>query len=73
LRFPHFVQGLAPRSDDGVTVRYLFLRFLADRSGGAAIEYGLIAAGISCVIVGSVQKIGLSLKADFTSLQSSLK
>jgi pilus assembly protein Flp/PilA len=33
-------------------VRSLILRFLGDKSGATAIEYGLIAAGVSLVIIG---------------------
>jgi pilus assembly protein Flp/PilA len=35
--------------------------FLKDESGATAIEYGLIAAGISIVIIASVNAIGSSL------------
>jgi pilus assembly protein Flp/PilA len=66
------VEGLAP-PDNGVPVPKLVARFLADRSGSTAIEYGLIAAAIACVIIGSVQKVGTNLKNNFTSLQNALK
>ena len=36
-------------------------RFLKDRSGASAIEYGLIATLISIVIVGSVTIVGANL------------
>jgi len=51
----------------------LFLRFLADESGATAIEYGLIAAGISLAIIAVVNGIGSSLNTKFTSLNTSLK
>ena len=60
-------------SDDGVPVPELLARFLRDQSGSTAIEYGLIAAAIACVIIGSVQKVGTNLKNNFTSLQNALK
>jgi pilus assembly protein Flp/PilA len=49
------------------------LQFLADQSGAAAIEYGLIAAGISLAIIGTVNGIGSNLNAKFTAINSSLK
>jgi pilus assembly protein Flp/PilA len=48
-------------------------RFLADESGATAIEYGLIAAGISLAIISVVNGLGTSLKTKFTSISSSLK
>lgn len=60
-------------ADDGVPVTTLMRRFLTDCSGSTAIEYGLIAAAIACVIIGSVQKLGTNLKGNFTSLQNAIK
>ena len=48
-------------------------RFLKDESGATAIEYGLIAAGISVRIVAVVQGLGSSLNTTFTSVQTALK
>jgi pilus assembly protein Flp/PilA len=50
----------------------VFKRFLADESGATAIEYGLIAAGISLAIIAVVNGLGTSLKTKFTSISSSL-
>ena len=36
----------------------LFTRFLKNESGATAIEYGLIAAGISVAIIAAVNGIG---------------
>jgi pilus assembly protein Flp/PilA len=47
--------------------------FLANESGATAIEYGLIAAGISVAIITVVGTVGSSLQTTFTSLASSLK
>ena len=47
--------------------------FLKDESGATAIEYGLIAAGISIVIIGAVQGIGTSLNARFDTVSTQLK
>jgi pilus assembly protein Flp/PilA len=54
-------------------MRQLFSKFLADQSGATAIEYCLIAAGISIVIVVAVNGIGTTLNTKFTSVNSSLK
>jgi pilus assembly protein Flp/PilA len=54
-------------------MRNLFARFLADQSGATAIEYCLIAVGISIVILAAVNGIGGTLNNNFTSINSSLK
>jgi pilus assembly protein Flp/PilA len=54
-------------------MRPLFSRFLADQSGATAIEYCLIAVGISIVIIAAVNGIGTTLNTNFTSLNTSLK
>lgn len=54
-------------------MRRLFSKFLADESGATAIEYCLIAAGLSIVIVAAVRGIGSTLNTNFTSVNSSLK
>ena len=47
----------------------LFNRFIENRSGATAIEYGLIAAIISLVIVtGLLSSIGSSVNGTFTSI-----
>jgi len=50
-----------------------FLKFLSDESGATAIEYGLIAAGISIAIIAAVNGLGSNLNDKFTSVNSSLK
>jgi pilus assembly protein Flp/PilA len=54
-------------------MRQLFSRFLADQSGATAIEYCLIALGLSIVILAAVNGIGTTLNTNFTSVNSSLK
>lgn len=54
-------------------MRRLFSRFLADESGATAIEYCLIAVGISIVILVAVNGMGSTLNTNFTSLNTSLK
>jgi len=51
----------------------LLARFAQDESGATAIEYGLIAAGISVAIISVVQGLGSKLNATFTSVQTALK
>ena len=48
-------------------------RFAADESGATAIEYGLIAAGISVAIITVVNTLGSQLKSTFTLLTSDLQ
>ncbi len=48
-------------------------RFVRDESGATAIEYGLIAALISVVIVGALTTIGTNLNTNFTTVGTSLK
>ena len=46
--------------------------FLKDETGATAIEYGLIAAGISVVIIASVNAIGSSLNSTFQLISDTL-
>jgi pilus assembly protein Flp/PilA len=48
-------------------------RFLADETAATAIEYGLIAAGISLAIIAVVNGIGSHLNTKFSSINTSLK
>jgi pilus assembly protein Flp/PilA len=54
-------------------MRRLVSRFLSDQSGATAIEYCLIAVGLSIVIITAVNGIGTTLNTKFTSVNSSLK
>jgi pilus assembly protein Flp/PilA len=54
-------------------MKNLIARFVKDESGATAIEYGLIAAGISLAIIAAVNGIGSSLSGKFTDISSSLK
>jgi pilus assembly protein Flp/PilA len=51
----------------------LLMKFLRDETGATAIEYGLIAAGISLAIISVVNGMGTKLNTKFTSLNNSLK
>ena len=47
-------------------------RLYNDESGASAIEYGLIAAGISIVIIGGVALLGGQLQALFANIGQAL-
>jgi len=53
-------------------MKALLSRFIHDTAGATAIEYGLIAAGISVAIIAVVQGLGSKLKTTFTSVQNAL-
>jgi pilus assembly protein Flp/PilA len=53
-------------------MKNLVSRFVKDESGATAIEYGLIAAGISIAIIVVVQGVGTALKDTFTKVESAL-
>jgi len=46
--------------------------FLKDEEGATAIEYGLIAALISVVIIGTVTSVGGNLDATFTKIDTAV-
>jgi len=49
-----------------------FLKFVGDESGATAIEYGLIAAGISVAIITVVTQLGTTLTGKFTDVKNAL-
>jgi pilus assembly protein Flp/PilA len=54
------------------TLASLLLQLKNDRRGVTALEYGMIAALISVVIIGSVTTIGTKLLAAFNSIAAGL-
>ena len=54
-------------------MRRLLTKFIDDESAATAIEYALIAAGLSIVIVASVNGIGTKLTTTFTSVSTAVK
>jgi pilus assembly protein Flp/PilA len=54
-------------------MKNLFVRFVKNESGATAIEYGLIAAGISVAIIAVVNGLGTKLNAKFDSVSTQLK
>jgi pilus assembly protein Flp/PilA len=53
-------------------MKTLVTRFMRDESGATAIEYGLIAAGISVAIIATVNALGGQLKNTFSSVSTQL-
>ena len=47
-------------------------RFLKDESGAAAIEYGLLASGISVAIIPAIKDVGAKLVSIFSLLQTAV-
>jgi pilus assembly protein Flp/PilA len=54
-------------------MKNLTLAFLKDETAATAIEYGLIAAGISVAIIAVVQGLGTKLNTTFSSVSAALK
>lgn len=54
-------------------LKHILLKFFSDESGATAIEYGLIAAGISLAIIAVVNGLGANLNTKFTDINTSLK
>jgi pilus assembly protein Flp/PilA len=61
------------RQPGSYVMKKLIARFVKDESGATAIEYGLIAAGISLAIIAAVNGLGTNLNSKFTDINSSLK
>jgi pilus assembly protein Flp/PilA len=57
----------------GGKVKNIVAKFWADESGATAIEYGLIAAGISLAIIAVVNGLGTTLSTKFSTVNTSLK
>ena len=53
-------------------MKNLMKRFAQDESGATAIEYGLIAAGVSIAIITILPTLGANLLASFTRISNAL-
>ena len=53
-------------------MKTLVKRFVKNESGATAIEYGLIAAGISVAIIAVVNALGTQLNTTFTTISTNL-
>ena len=54
-------------------MKNLFVRFVKNESGATAIEYGLIAAGISVAIIAVVNGLGTKLNTTFANVTAQMK
>ena len=70
--FSELRAALCSGAHEGKTMK-LITRFWRDESAATAIEYGLIAAGISIAIIVAVNGLGTNLNNMFTSVNNSLK
>ena len=61
--------GVDPK---GLRTMAKLIAFLRNESGATAIEYGLIAAGVSIAIVAAVQLLGTNVQHTFSSVNSAL-
>jgi len=68
-----YVTLRSEKTFEGRTMNNLVLRFWRDQSGATAIEYGLIAAGISLAIIAVVNGLGTNLSNKFDAINNSLK
>ena len=60
-------------TQEATTMKTMLKKFIADESGATAIEYGLIAAGISLAIISVVNGLSTRLNTRFTSINNSLR
>jgi pilus assembly protein Flp/PilA len=67
----HFV-GQSTNAIRNSPMKSIVKRFAGDESGATAIEYGMIAALIAVVIIGTLKVIGTQLNAKFNSISAQL-
>jgi pilus assembly protein Flp/PilA len=67
----HDVAANAAHTQSGYNMTAI-AKFLKDESGATAIEYGLIAAGISVAIITVVSSLGTKLATTFTNVSNAL-
>jgi pilus assembly protein Flp/PilA len=56
-----------------MSMKELVRQFSRDETGATAIEYGLIAAGISLAIISVVSHVGGKLNTTFSSISTQLR
>ena len=54
-------------------MRHLLCNFAANDNGAAAIEYGLLAAGIAVAIIAVIAALGTNLNTTFTEVSTAVK
>jgi pilus assembly protein Flp/PilA len=65
--------NLRPRQVTECVMLKQIVAFAKNESGATAIEYGLIAAGISVAIIAVVNGLGTKMNTKFTSISTQLK
>ena len=70
---PSLIVACMSNAQEDLKMNKLVMRFLRDNSGATAIEYGLIAAGISVAIIVAVQATGTAAKGTFNSVANALQ
>lgn len=73
LFLPAWFRGLEPHNNGQENMKNMIKKFWSDESGATAIEYGLIAAGISLAIIAVVNGLGTNLNGKFAEINGSLK
>jgi pilus assembly protein Flp/PilA len=69
----HGDRSTSHQTEGALEMRRIIAAFIADQTGATAIEYGLIAAGISIAIIVAVNNLGTTLNGTFTSVNSQLR
>jgi pilus assembly protein Flp/PilA len=64
---------LAGISKGVFSMRNSLNRFIADENGATAIEYGLIAALIAVVVIGTLTTVGTNLDTKFGAVATALR
>lgn len=72
IRVFHVIAGESGWIPEAVMLR-LISRFVRDESAATAIEYALIAAGISLAIIATVQNLGSTLGGRYTAVSVALQ
>jgi pilus assembly protein Flp/PilA len=62
-----------PAFAGSIAMTNIFNRFIADENGATAIEYGLIAALIAVVVIGTLTTIGTNLDTKFGAVATALR
>jgi pilus assembly protein Flp/PilA len=66
-------RSTAKKTEGELEMRKLIADFIKDQAGATAIEYGLIAAGISIAIIVAVNGLGTTLNNSFTNVNTQLR
>jgi pilus assembly protein Flp/PilA len=70
MRAQHGADIRVARPNEGPLVKLSAIKFARDENGATAIEYGMIAALIAAVIIGTLQLVGTQLNAKFALISA---